>query len=72
MSDKAGVINGVDGGGEEGPSLNAKPQSVDIVDGWKRVAQINMKAIQQVCMWLVFCVIPIWLVRGSLLWVRRV
>ena len=58
MSDKAGVINGVDGGEEEGTSFNATPQSVDIVDGWKRVAQINMKAIQQVCMWLVFCVIP--------------
>ena len=46
MSDKAGVINGGGGGGVA--SVNPPPQSVDIVDGWKRVAQINMKAIEQV------------------------
>ena len=46
MTDTAHVLNG--GGGGVATVGGAKPgQSVDIVDGWKRVAQINMKAREQ-------------------------
>ena len=61
MTEKSGVINGVGEGGEEAATLNATPQSVDVVDEWKRVAQINMKAIQQVCtcIWFVFVLVHV-------------
>ena len=52
MSDNSHTLNGEGGGGEgvaavDGKLLTSKP--ADVVDGWKRVAQINMKAIEQVC-----------------------
>ena len=55
MTDKASsVLNGGGGGGSTAASAVVMSQPADVVDGWKRVAQINMKAREQVWCGVVF------------------
>lgn len=45
MTDKAGVLNG---GGVAAVGGARDSQPADVMDSWKRVAQINMKALELV------------------------
>ena len=55
MSDRDRALNGERGGGGVA-SVDRPPKPGDVVDGWKRFAQINMKAIEQVCVCVCVCV----------------
>ena len=62
MSDNSHTLNGEGGGGEGVATIDGKPltsKPADVVDGWKRVAQINMKAIEQVCGGVVVCLLTV-------------
>ena len=46
MTDKAGVLNGGGVAAAVGGARDSQP--ADVMDSWKRVAQINMKALELV------------------------